>query len=133
MTGIYHLAGGETRTPGAYHLQKNQGRRADYLTNEYIHASVRARIGLRGPGIEDEGTYQCMALRGWQNVVRRYEEDGQMRREVLWEKRSDEHGAPGLVLPEDTLGDLERELLNVSPEVREKVLGSGRHGKNGRG
>ena len=127
MTGIYTLAGGRTRTPGWYSISRRHSENLRFQTNEYIHASVRARIGLRGPGVEDKGDYQPHALKGWQNAVTRREVDGEMEREILWESETSREAPVGKVLPEDTLGETELELLDMSPEVRDKILGIGKH------
>ncbi|KAI9850573.1 MAG: hypothetical protein M1838_005423 [Thelocarpon superellum] len=127
MTGIYNLTKAEPRTPGEYSIAGRKPDHAVYVTNEYIHASVRARIGLKGPGIEDKGAYNPPSLRGWHNVIRRVEVDGELQREVLWEQSGGHHDRTGVVLPEDTLGPLEIELLSASPDVRDRIVGAGRH------
>ena len=69
MKGIYSLTGQRTRTPGAYQrlnpiTGRSTGKRLKN-TNEYIHASVRARVGLKGPGPQDRGDYNPPALADW--------------------------------------------------------------------
>lgn len=69
LKGPFVLAGTKTRTPGNYYrVDPGTGRTTTKRlknTNEYIHASVRARVGLRGPGIEDRGEYNPRALEDW--------------------------------------------------------------------
>lgn len=69
LKGAYLLAGKKVRTPGAYQrVDPTNGRSTGKRlknTNEYIHASVRARIGLRGPGPEDRDEYNPPALADW--------------------------------------------------------------------
>lgn len=69
VKGPYALTGTKTRTPGAYqrvdpYTGKQTGKKLKN-TNEYIHASVRARVGLRGPGPQDRGDYNPPALADW--------------------------------------------------------------------
>ena len=129
MTGVYNLSGSQTRTPGEYRqidvFTDRPTRRNLRHTNEFIHASVRSRIGLEGPGIEDKGTYRPEALRGWHNVV--MTGDGG-RREVRWELRS-RRGEVEQYLVEDRIGDVERELLMLSPDIADRVLGTNRQRK----
>lgn len=69
LKGPYAFTGSKIRTPGAYqrvdpYNGKPTGKRLKN-TNEYIHASVRARVGLRGPGPQDRGDYNPPALADW--------------------------------------------------------------------
>ncbi|KAF7856153.1 uncharacterized protein EAF02_011412 [Botrytis sinoallii] len=65
-TGIWTLAGKETRTPGLYHrLDPDTGASTGIPmthTNERIHSSVRIRLDLGGLGEEDMTKYKCPAL-----------------------------------------------------------------------
>ena len=128
MIGLYALAGSEVRTPGDYYemdtVSGKPTRRPLKHTNEYIHASVRARMALDGPGIEDRGVYRPEALRGWKNSVAGGGSSGGQR-EVRWEYRSRRGGPVERVLPEDRMGEVEKILLNTSPVVADGVLGSG--------
>lgn len=67
--GPFVLAGSQIRTPGNYYrVDPGTGRTTSKRlknTNEYIHASVRARVGLKGPGAEDRGGYSPRALEDW--------------------------------------------------------------------
>ncbi|KAI9674878.1 MAG: hypothetical protein M1829_003618 [Trizodia sp. TS-e1964] len=128
--GVYALSGTTVRTPGSYNqTDPSSYRETDRplkYTNEFIHASVRARWGLGGPGIEDRGTYRCEALHGWQNniVPNDARVPGGQRRTVVWEFEPVEHDEPLRFLYEDTLGDLERRmLLDSSPHIYDKIVG----------
>ena len=129
MTGVYNLSGSQTRTPGEYRqidvFTDRPTKRHLRHTNEMIHASVRSRIGLEGPGIEDKGTYRPESLRGWQNVIVTNDKG---RREVRWEPKS-RRGEVEQYLVEDRVGDVERQLLMLSPDVADRVLGSSRQRK----
>ncbi|KAI9877716.1 MAG: hypothetical protein M1830_003028 [Pleopsidium flavum] len=121
-TAIYALAGSKTRTPGAYHkTDPATGRPTSKPlrnTNEYIHASVRTRVRLSGPGINDRGVYEPAALKGWR-VIGTGREDGRVR----WELGGSSHkGFAERVLWEDELGDVERKLLGLDPKVYDFVL-----------
>ncbi|KAF7879158.1 hypothetical protein EAF04_000357 [Stromatinia cepivora] len=65
-TGIWTLAGKETRTPGLYQrLDPNTGISIGIPmthTNERIHSSVRIRLDLGGLGEDDMTKYKCPAL-----------------------------------------------------------------------
>ena len=69
LKGAYSITGRKVRTPGCYQrMDPTTGRVTGKRlknTNEYIHASVRARIGLRGPGPQDRGDYDPSALTDW--------------------------------------------------------------------
>lgn len=121
-TGVYALAGTRTRTPGRYHrTDPNSGRLTSQRlrnTGEFIHASVRTRIELGGPGIEDRGEYDPRALRSWELFMDR---DG-----PVWEHYGDESDQrPDKILYEDDLGDTERMLLKRDPELYDYVLKGG--------
>ncbi|KAI9889680.1 MAG: hypothetical protein M1814_005081 [Vezdaea aestivalis] len=141
--GVFALSGTRTRTPAGYHQIDPDTCTPTAAplayTHEYIHASVRARWGLGGPGIEDDGPYTCRALRKWTNAVVRVGQE--RRRVVVWEEEvdEDERGEgeaevregvrrrrgerPRKMLYEDELGDWEREVLAASPDVERKILG----------
>jgi len=69
LKGAYYLSGKKVRTPGSYQRMDPFSGRATGKrlknTNEYIHASVRARVGLKGPGPQDRGDYNPPALSEW--------------------------------------------------------------------
>lgn len=117
-TGIQLLAGSKVRTPGRYReLTSSRGADSGRLledTKEYVHASVRFRMGLGGLGTEDRGLYKPEALNGW----------------TLWETgKGGGDGEAGkwvwvfgemvagrrLELMEDELGEVELGLLRESP------------------
>lgn len=69
MSGFYALGGSKVRTPGRYKaIDPVNGRETDdplVDTHEYVHPSVRARLRLGGPGINDSGRYDCKSLQDW--------------------------------------------------------------------
>lgn len=115
MTGTFVVAGEASRTPGDYHRPDSRtGEPTKRLlrdTNEYIHASVRTRYVLRGPGYGDRGDYDPKALRRWK-LVSEQREDLRERRYV-WEQQD----GNGIALPEAPLRAVERMLLQASPEA----------------
>lgn len=110
-TGVQVLLGSKVRTPGRYRAPSSDhgGDSGRYLedTHEYIHASVRFRMGLGGLGTEDKGPYQPHALNGWTSYGGA---DGKWKW-VYGEKV----GGKKLVLLEDELGEVELRLLRESP------------------
>ena len=77
---------------------------------------------LGGPGVEDEGEYDCEALNPYKL---RYiiETEGQ-RPTVSWELRSRRKGSgPKKALPESPLWTFEKDILRESPEMYEFVYG----------
>jgi hypothetical protein len=72
LDGVYALGGSKTRTPGRYCAYDPKTGKAseDPLidTHEYIHPSVRSRMKLHGPGLDDKGTYDCRALKDFKLV-----------------------------------------------------------------
>jgi Uncharacterized alpha/beta hydrolase domain (DUF2235) len=124
VIGIYSLAGRQTRTPGNYfRTDPYNGRMTTKRlknTNEYIHASVRSRVGLGGPGIEDRGRYDCKALGDWN-----FELDGQTADTkepmIVWKNLSGQKGGQ-MVIPEAALLETERRLLEMSPKVEDYIL-----------
>ncbi|KAG8626227.1 hypothetical protein KVT40_005172 [Elsinoe batatas] len=126
FTGIYVLGGAEDRTPGRFFVREpRSGTETDQPldeTHEYIHPSVRARLKLGGPGIDDKGTYQPRALKDWKLTIEPAEEGG--RPDIFWELRTKQSNVTTRVLPESPLWPLERELLEMDPdrEVEDYVL-----------
>ena len=124
LMGIYYLAGQKIRTPGNYMRVDSTGQPTSKPlreTNEYIHPSVRTRINLDGPGIEDMGSYDCKALAGYKLKVNSGGgEPG--RPAAVWESRARRKGGPRRILPESPLWETERKLLNYSPEVSAYLL-----------
>ena len=124
MIGIYSLAGKRTRTPGNYfRTDPYNGRTTTKRlknTNEYIHASMRSRIGLGGPGIGDRGRYDCKALEDWSFEPDTASADAKEPM-FLWKNLSGEIGGQ-MVIPEAALLETERRLLEMSPRVGAYVL-----------
>lgn len=112
--GIYSVAGSTTRTPGNYmRMDPRNGeptRKPLKDTNEYIHASVRSRYVMEGPGHADKGIYDPPALRKWRL---RSERGIQLPTPWFWEEDSPE----AMILPEAPLRSVEKMLLKSSPEM----------------
>ncbi|EMC92724.1 hypothetical protein BAUCODRAFT_95968 [Baudoinia panamericana UAMH 10762] len=123
--GIYALGGSKVRTPGRYcAVDPYNGRQTrDPLidTCEYIHPSVRARIKLGGPGLEDRGRYECEALRDWKLMIEARDDGGKLP-DVFWRSRARPEEGFAKILPEAPLAQLETELLQYDPETRDYVL-----------
>jgi len=150
-TGIWHITGKTTRTPGLY-------KRADpdtgvstgipmLHTNERIHSSVRIRLELEGLGPGDIGTYRCPALTEigpWRlrevrmkpkikdaipwdarwGKVKPAEPPDDFR--WVWEYDGPDDGCPQVrVMIEENLGPYQRELLllNKGKTASREVLG----------
>jgi hypothetical protein len=126
MTGIYAVGGATTRTPGQYYVvDPTDGRKTEtplQSTHEYIHPSVRTRFRLKGPGEDDDGLYEPKALRDWKLFVDYEGEKGKGGRpNVFWKLRTSERNVTTRTLPEAPLLPLERELLEMDPEMEEFV------------
>jgi hypothetical protein len=132
LKGLYSLTGSKTRTPGNYfRTDPLTGRPTSKRlrgTNEYIHASVRARVGLQGPGPMDRGTYNPPALRDWTfetEVVGPGHGGNQDGLLVVWTnhggsgRRSEKGGQDKI--PEEKLSETELVLLRQSPRVHDFV------------
>lgn len=141
MTGIWAIGGATTRTPGRYFaVDPNTGRETDWPlsdTCEYIHPSVRTRLKFRGPGIDDRGEYRCPALmKDWKLVVdypenSEYFDDNEeapkrgarpRTPDVFWKLRTKQTNVTTRILPESPLWPLERELLELDPDIEEHAL-----------
>lgn len=126
LTGIYRLAGTKVRTPGNYYRTDpfNGKPTSKHLknTNEYIHAAVRSRLGLGGPGFQDRGVYQPQALRDWTYGIEE-SAGGPPEKEPMyvWTDRSDRNSGQKQI-PEAVLLETERRLLGMSPKVEDFVL-----------
>lgn len=124
MTGVYSLAGTKARTPGNYYrVDPMTGRPTKKLlknTNEYIHASVRSRTGLSGPGVQDRGVYESRALREWQFSTEDPSSEGKEPM-IVWTDHSDLNEGQR-VIPEAILLPTERALLENSTKVEDYVL-----------
>ena len=91
-------------------------------THEYVHPSVRSRIVLRGPGVEDEGEYDCEALDPYK--LRYLDETADRGPSAIWELRSRRKGSGSKKeLPESPLWTFEKELLRESPRMYDYIYG----------
>lgn len=122
LIGIYLLGGRTTRTPGQYcevdPVTGNSTGEPLRETCEYVHPSARTRIFLDGPGVEDEGLYECHPLDAYK--IRKPDED---RRTAIWTPR---RGNRGIVLPESPLYRVERDLLHEDAKMFAYLLGEPR-------
>lgn len=118
-TGLFAVGGKVVRTPGDYmrmdYRTGDPTNRPLKNTNEYIHASVRSRFVLNGPGYGDKGVYDPKALRPWK--LRNEPGIEGLPTGWFWED------SESIVLPEAPLRTVERLLLKNSPDVRAYVLG----------
>jgi Uncharacterized alpha/beta hydrolase domain (DUF2235) len=123
MKGLYSIGGSKHRHPGEYYAVDPEGQvtnRPLRETHEYMHASVRTRYVLRGPGMEDEGDYEPRAMEDWKLVVEYpHGEDG--RPEVFWKAKFKEKNVSTRILPEAPLWAFERKLLNMDERMEEEV------------
>ena len=110
MAGAYILGGRLTRTPGCYYrVDPDTGRQTSKLlrdTNEYIHSSARSRIELEGPGVEDEGVYDCQALDPYK--LKHTTGSTTKRPSFLWVPRSRRKNSNLHELPESPLWEIGR-------------------------
>ena len=91
-------------------------------THEYVHPSARSRIVLGGPGVEDEGEYDCEALFPYK--LKYMDETADKRPTAFWELRSRRKGSgPKKELPESPLWTYEKELLRQSPRMYDFIYG----------
>lgn len=125
LAGIYALGGTKVRTPGKYSAVDpiNGKPTLEPLleTHEYFHPSVRARVKLGGPGLDDEGRYDCKALQDWKLTIET-RDDGSKWPDVYWRSRSRPDEGFAKILPEAPLKSLETELLEYDKETSEYVL-----------
>lgn len=127
MTFFFRLGGAVTRTPDEY-LEINPVtlQRTDQLlknTNEHVHSSVRVRMGQKDTGYGEKGYYNPNALKGWdrqgQEVSGAASGVDQMK-DVVWEKKSPKADGKVLRMPEDQLGELERTIMEIWPEIAQE-------------
>lgn len=125
--GLTSIAGAKTRTPGNYYrTNPYNGRPTSKLlkgTHEYIHASVRCRIGMRGPGVSDRGVYEPPALKDWTFAAEPADGPGGNvgGSIVIWTKHTDRDGGGQDRIPEATLLETELALLRQSNRAEEYV------------
>ena len=143
LTGVYTLSGGTTRTPGCYYaVDPETGRQTDRPlrdTCEYVHPSVRTRIRLKGPGMEDHGRYEPPAMDDWKLVIEYppagsaappppgagaegADGGGRPKPNIYWRARFGDEHVSTRVLPEAPLWGIERKLLDMDRETEEYVL-----------
>ena len=124
LSGIYNAGGVALRKPGRYcAVDPNTGKETGEPlmdTREYIHPSVRARFTLKGPGVDDDGRYECKPLRPWKLVIE--SEGGQQRPMISWIARDEAEEGFAREIPEAPLRELEKELLEYDQETMEYVL-----------
>ncbi|RMZ86252.1 hypothetical protein DV737_g68, partial [Chaetothyriales sp. CBS 132003] len=125
LKGVYTFAGSTTRTPGNYHridpyTGRSTGKRLRN-TNEYIHASARARIGLQGPGLADRGTYDPPALRDWSFNVVKGQPGNAGGNMVMWTNHAAAETGGQESMPEAMLMTTELALLGMSPRVADYI------------
>ena len=110
------LLGTSPRTPGQYkRLDPKTGEPTNTPmrdTYEYMHASVRSRIALEGPGLANKGTYKPDALKDFEHVEGT---DGKSQ----WELRKTDASERDVILPEDRLGVNEMKLVKKCPKIYE--------------
>ncbi|KYK60035.1 uncharacterized protein DCS_01169 [Drechmeria coniospora] len=138
---LYSFAGEATRTPGMYRQvdPETQLQTGKFLqhTSESVHSSVRVRLACEGLGLNDDSTWTCQALSGWQlervTVITSEpaqapcrgvycEDDGDRKHELdkveerwMWTYVGDERdGTDGMEMWEERLGPYERLLLDLS-------------------
>jgi hypothetical protein len=124
----YSLAGSSQRTPGTYHeLNYTTGKPTKVMlrqTNEFVHASVRARIKFGGTDANGK-QYDPEGLEDWE-LVQGTEAMGSPSGTgtgALWMYRGSDAGAKGRVLEEDTLGKTELMVLDLDPEMKQNLFG----------
>ena len=125
LAGIYAAGGAKVRTPGRYTaVDPTNGKPTEdplIETHEYIHPSVRARVKLGGPGVNDDGRYECKALQDWKLMIEAREDGGKWP-DVFWRARTRPQEGFAKILPEAPLKQLEVELLQYDPETRDYVM-----------
>lgn len=125
------VAGSVTRTPGRYYeldyrTGKPDAQKPEWLqnTNEYIHASVRARYELGGLDATLKAPYGIPpALAQW--FIKKESKEGLQT--VEWKYiniKNEKDTANGLVLQEMPLGRLEMRLLEEDQATKMALFGS---------
>ncbi|KAG9956769.1 hypothetical protein KCU61_g9578, partial [Aureobasidium melanogenum] len=128
LHGIYFTTGSLDRTPKDYHEHNVDGSETSTRcigTEERVHPSVRIRMGLKGPSLDDKKRpYSPPALKNWSCVG----VDGTEKPTIRWVAFNKVLGD----MPEDNLSDLEMELVNmthlkVDDVWKSQASGSGNH------
>ncbi|KAI9833971.1 MAG: hypothetical protein M1826_005876 [Phylliscum demangeonii] len=97
-------------------------------TEEYVHASVRARYGFVNLGVGDRGPYNPAALKQWRLVPDGGvgggggASHGQGRYHWQYIGKDARFPTANNVLPEDVLGPIELELLRLDPQSEAALL-----------
>lgn len=124
MAGFYALGGSAVRKPGRYTVidpaTGRETREPLRDTHEYVHASVRARVKLGGPGLNDVGRYDYEALQDWKMNVEPGA-DGR-RATVTWKLRTKQRDVSTRLMPEAPLWEMEKELLSYDRDTMNYVL-----------
>jgi hypothetical protein len=124
LTFPMNLIGSTVRTPGRYkELDYDSGKPTNPQkmltgTNEFIHASVRARYSYGHDAWKNK--YKSPALDRW-SMIRKTMDDGSLS--VTWQyngRRGDL--ANGRVIPEAKLGKFEKLLLLRDPKMKEDLF-----------
>lgn len=121
MTTFFTKFNPRARTPGQYSATNprtdgSTDRRLEN-TGETIHASVRVRKILKGLGTDEWRAYNPESLNGWQMVGNGHEGDESTRKRWVFKFKAEE-GKPDIVLLEEKLGEVEFELLELSPKAK---------------
>ena len=136
LMGIYGIGGKIIRTPGMYmRLDPLTGaptRKGLRDTFEYVHPSVRSRLKMHGPGVQDRGEYEAEALRDYR-LRTTNSAPGENRPLAVWESKSKRKGAPKRVLNESPLWETELKLLRYSGRVYDFLLDEPRRPHRGGG
>lgn len=126
ITGIYNVGGRVVRTPGRYYATdpNDSTKRLDRPlrnTNEYMHASVRTRIRLKGPGMDDKDRYEPESMDAWKLVVD-YPDGRDAKPNIYWRARFRSEDVSTRTLPEAPLWGVELDLLGMDSETEDYVL-----------
>jgi hypothetical protein len=167
MTVFFELGGSKIRKPMEYtqpdpkdlkpfavevlqywlHLSPKESGRPLHDTNEYVHSSVRIRMGCNGRGYGDgkSSSYDSEALQGWtmhglevppsESTI---QDDAGRMKDVVWKKKVKRQGQDGqieevtLEMPEDKIGGLERKIVELWPEISDRFesIRPGQHATN---
>lgn len=131
LKGFYSFTGSKIRTPGAYYRSDPATGRPTTkrlkATNEYIHASVRSRVALQGPGPLDRGRYEPPSLKDWTFATEMVPgpNGGPERLVVVWTDHSgkaDSSSGRQAKIPEARMSETEIVLLKQSPRVYDFVM-----------
>ncbi|KAK5064731.1 hypothetical protein LTR84_000565 [Exophiala bonariae] len=129
VKGFYSLTGTKTRTPGNYYRTDPQNGRPTSKrlknTNEFIHASVRARLGLQGPGSQDRGIYDPPALKDWTfeaEMLPPGQGGNADHLAVIWTDHNAKNTGGQEKIPEAIISETELVLLKQTPRTYDYVL-----------